>query len=635
MAGFFSQSRRNYEPLDDRDDIDANLPLNYIINDNADDELDDDDDNGRFSFSRIVILMKTLKIPRINFAYFSIRFRRIPKKSRRTCLDLFICLFCMFSMLAICSGLGYHALFVLKPAPVIDKSYRAFRIPNHEASLNYGALQTAKKNHTSFSRLDMNRVSWLYHLQRSGRGVKNNIGDTKLVGRQSRLYSDLMQNILKRRKRRSLVRRRRSAEWSQYYPAWKMQVIFMTEKGENIFTKERLHQIHNIEKKILAHEKFSEFCYKDGQVKNDPAVKAINGCAPLNSLLSYFFPSKDKTGKVFYDGLGDNMDNVDSALRFALTTNHFYYYVDDKVNSSNMRSQFLRTEVLFGAPLKGYGTPYTKRSEQSQKFKDFVITYIDILSKSSTKDVSVLYGGQEIFDYEVEQTFWNDVKLAIYAFVAIFLLMLILTSGSIWLTFWGLVSILLSAPLAIFFYHVAFKIVGLGILNGAAAFVIIGIGVDDVFVFINIFRQADHVTDPRERTWYTIKTAGKATFFTSFTTAAAFAANIASMIPAVHDFGLFMSLIVANCWITVMLIMPPVLYIWYISFRKCEAAIARVICCCLPSSMCSKLTLPSDVAHFMDNNHSNQVSIPRETTVDDEDDDDVPMLTMEDSPFYV
>jgi PERQ amino acid-rich with GYF domain-containing protein len=54
--------------------------------------------------------------------------------------------------------------------------------------------------------------------------------------------------------------------------------------------------------------------------------------------------------------------------------------------------------------------------------------------------------------------------------------------------------------------------------------------VDDVFVFINIFRQADHVTDPRQRTWYTIKTAGKATFFTSFTTAAAFAANIASMV---------------------------------------------------------------------------------------------------------
>ena len=55
-------------------------------------------------------------------------------------------------------------------------------------------------------------------------------------------------------------------------------------------------------------------------------------------------------------------------------------------------------------------------------------------------------------------------------------------------------------------------------------------GVDDVFVFINVFRQADHIKSARSRTWFTIKTAGKATFFTSFTTAAAFAANIASMV---------------------------------------------------------------------------------------------------------
>lgn len=88
----------------------------------------------------------------------------------------------------------------------------------------------------------------------------------------------------------------------------------------------------------------------------------------------------------------------------------------------------------------------------------------------------MLYGGNEIFDYEVETTFWNDVRLAVYALVSIFILMLVLTGGSLWLTFWGYVSILLSAPLAIFFYRVVFKVVGLGILNGAAAFVIIGIG---------------------------------------------------------------------------------------------------------------------------------------------------------------
>ena len=55
-------------------------------------------------------------------------------------------------------------------------------------------------------------------------------------------------------------------------------------------------------------------------------------------------------------------------------------------------------------------------------------------------------------------------------------------------------------------------------------------GVDDVFVFINVFRQADHIKGAGPRVWFTMVTAGKATFFTSFTTAAAFAANIASMV---------------------------------------------------------------------------------------------------------
>lgn len=129
----------------------------------------------------------------------------------------------------------------------------------------------------------------------------------------------------------------------------------MTEQDENIFTSERLHQIHEVEKQIVSHEQYSDFCFKDieGMVIDDPAVKAINGCAPLNSLLSYFFPSKDDDGNVFYDGLGENMDNLDSALKLAMTSNHFYYYVDDKVNSSNKKSQLLRTEVLFGSPLQG------------------------------------------------------------------------------------------------------------------------------------------------------------------------------------------------------------------------------------------------------------------------------------------
>lgn len=55
-------------------------------------------------------------------------------------------------------------------------------------------------------------------------------------------------------------------------------------------------------------------------------------------------------------------------------------------------------------------------------------------------------------------------------------------------------------------------------------------GVDDVFVFISTFRQSAHLTYSMQRMIYTVKTAGRATFLTSFTTAAAYAANTFSQV---------------------------------------------------------------------------------------------------------
>lgn len=636
MSRIFPGSGGHYELLDDHFEEENDLDPGNHDNTHTDSLISDNDNASQSSRAGILSAIQQIKIPRINFAYVIYAAGSISSKKKR-CLDLIVCIISLLVVHCLCLGLGYYTVLVHKPAPVIDKSYTAFKIPYHKASLNNEAFQTAKKNHTSFLRAQLQN---LQHATRSRHSTRRSVPDkSEIIGGKPGGSYD--RNHLLRKKRSYYNGDSRDNSFVevplQYYPQWKMQVIFLAEEGENIFTKEKLQKIHEVEKKIIKHEKFPDFCFKDTHpvVKSDPAVKAVNGCSPLNSLLTYFFPSRDGNGNVFYDGLGENMDNIDSALKLAMTSTNFYYYVDDKTNTSNRKSQLLRTEVLFGTPLKGFKYPYKDREEQSKKYKKFIITYIDLLSKASDNQVSVLYGGNEIFDYEIETTFWNDVKLAGFALGAIFILMLILTSGSLWLTIMGLCSILLSAPLAIFFYRVVFKIIGLGILNGAAAFVIIGIGVDDVFVFVNVFRQADHIKNARSRTWFTMKTAGKATFFTSFTTAAAFAANIASMIPAVHDFGLFMCLIVANCWVTVMLIMPPALYIWYISFSVCESSLLAAVCRCKTKG--SSLKLPKDVANFMDGNHDNLNEgnygiLTRE--VNEDDDVDVPMLSMDQPTQY-
>ncbi|KAL3861177.1 hypothetical protein ACJMK2_007242 [Sinanodonta woodiana] len=536
----------------------------------------------------------------------------LPKFSR-TVVSVIVSVIVLLIVISGCVCLGLYAVLFHKPAPVIDKSYNSFKIPYHLASQNYLAYTTAAKNNVTFRFVDLNLAA--------NTEKDSEQPNSKDLARAGRSASEKEFSEMHELNRLADVLKTRYTRFSglQYQVTWKMEIVYLSKNPDkNIFTQNQLQEIHDIEKKLINFKGFTDFCFKDDGL-NDPALELLNNCAPVNSLLTYFYPSTDKSGQIYYDGLGDNIVDIDSALNLAMSSENFYYYVDEKADAMNRKSSFLRSEVLFGSPLKDFSGTTDRKDLQTERFKNYIVTYLDFLSKASTDNLDVLYGGKEIFDYEVDKMFWSDMRLALYGLVCIFLLMLIL-SMSPWLTMMGMLSILLSFPIAIFFYRIVFNIIGLGILNGVAAFLIIGIGVDDVFVFINIFRQMSNITDPHRRLWMTVKTAGKATFFTSFTTAAAFTANIASMIPAVHDFGLFMSLIVSCCWVTVMLILPPTLYIWYVGIGKFEEKLlSRIKCRCKRF----KLTLPPHVAQFIKNsNQGNPVVVNEE--------DDVAMLSLDD-----
>ncbi|XP_030636081.1 protein dispatched homolog 3 [Chanos chanos] len=366
------------------------------------------------------------------------------------------------------------------------------------------------------------------------------------------------------------VRKRRFASGSPGYSylqtqaLWRMELVFVAQGGgendSNIFTAERLHTIHHVEKLLMQHPQYHQFCWKPLEALRDLPL-GPSYCSPPSSLLSYLFPS-ERGGKIYYDGMGPDLADIHGALSLAITHPQFYWYVDESLTPDSLHSSLLRSEIHFGAPLPSFYSLQDRPHEQRQRFRDFVVQYGNILARQSTSKVKVLYGGTELFDDEVRRTFHSDMLLALFSGACITALVYILTSFSVFLTFFGLASIGLSCLVALFLYHVVFGVQYLGILNGVAAFVIIGIGVDDVFVFISTFRQAAHLAQPEQRMIHTVKTAGRATFLTSFTTAAAYAANTYSQIPAVHDFGLFMALIVSCCWLWVSVLMPAALCIW-------------------------------------------------------------------------
>ncbi|XP_075394406.1 protein dispatched homolog 3 [Tenrec ecaudatus] len=413
---------------------------------------------------------------------------------------------------------------------------------------------------------------------------------------------------------------------TQTHAHWRIELIFLArgDAERNIFTSERLVTIHEIERKIMDHPGFREFCWKPHEVLKDLPLGSYSYCSPPSSLMTYFFPT-ERGGKIYYDGMGQDLADIRGSLELAMTHPEFYWYVDEGLSADNLKSSLLRSEILFGAPLPNYYSVDDRWEEQRAKFQSFVVTYVAMLAKQSTSKVQVLYGGTDLFDYEVRRTFNNDMLLAFISSSCIAALVYILTSCSVFLSFFGIASIGLSCLVALFLYHVVFGVQYLGILNGVAAFVIVGIGVDDVFVFINTYRQATHLEDPQLRMIHTIQTAGKATFFTSLTTAAAYAANVFSQIPAVHDFGLFMSLIVSCCWLAVLFTMPAALGIWSLYLAPLEQSCQTS--CHQSCGRKSSLHFPRDVFAVAERVGGGPAQGPIPYL-----DDDIPLLNVDEEP---
>ncbi|XP_019741111.1 protein dispatched homolog 3 [Hippocampus comes] len=451
----------------------------------------------------------------------------------------------------------------------IDLSYGAFEVHSHFSAERFDALTVALKTQLG---------SWDRRKRDSDGGEAEALGELPMEKPVNNGTLDDAPETAAGHQASALRGRRSTPNYYlQSQALWRIELVFVAQgEGDgNIFTPERLRTIHKVERLLMQHPHFPQFCWKPMEVLRDLPL-GPSYCSPPSSLLSYLYPS-ERGGKIYYDGMGPDLADIQGSLSLAITHPQFYWYVDESLSPDHLSSSLLRSEIHFGAPLPSYYSVQDRADEQRSHFKDFAVQYAEILAKQSTSQVKVLYGGTELFDHEVRHTFRNDMMLAVISGVCITVLVYVLTSFSAFLTFFGLASIGVSCLMALFLYHVVFGVRYLGILNGVAAFVIIGIGVDDVFVFINTFRQAAHLGHPRRRMVYTVKTAGRATFFTSFTTAAAYAANAFSKIPAVRDFGLFMALIVSCCWLWVCILMPAALCIWTRSVEPHENDGSR--CC--------------------------------------------------------
>lgn len=160
-----------------------------------------------------------------------------------------------------------------------------------------------------------------------------------------------------------------------------------------------------------------------------------------------------------------------------------------------------------------------------------------------------------VFDTDV----MDQSKFAMLSFVII-LGMMILHNGSWFISICAFGQIFLSLGLTFFLYQIVLWAPYFPFLNLVALFLLIAIGVDDVFIYYDTWSQSYHTlmedTPLENRIHWVMRKAGSTMLTTTATTAVALLTNVVSAVTAVKLFGIFTFLAVVANYFLVMTMLP-------------------------------------------------------------------------------
>jgi hypothetical protein len=201
--------------------------------------------------------------------------------------------------------------------------------------------------------------------------------------------------------------------------------------------------------------------------------------------------------------------------------------------------------------------------------------------------------GDYITEALILDTLYNDMLLGSISLAFVFVYT-VHHLGSVVLASCAMFQIALTFPGSLYLYYLATGSATVGMLNVLSVYVMLGIGVDDVFIFFDTFRQTDNMDHIMEsvardadgaaaaatgrrreskaimqaRLEVAFGTAGKSMFATTFTTACAFLANMFTEIPVIRSFGIFMCILVFWNFVLVITLFPCCVQFWHLEVRR-------------------------------------------------------------------
>ncbi len=233
-----------------------------------------------------------------------------------------------------------------------------------------------------------------------------------------------------------------------------ISMVYELEKG-NVFTKENLQAIQRSEEEMFGAKSYKdELCQLQGSINRT--------CKKPLSIIRFFDGSYHNIHQGLYD---PSFENISLVLYTAQSINaskailNFHLGKNAVIEKNSARSQYTRSLIYTGWPLEGFSNTNDEEEEQSEKLNQIIVdTFASILRRKHDDGV-----GNMAFYYNNRALRWNairnqiftDMMLAIASFMFIFIFSWFHT-GSLWITAWGIFSIVSSFNITNLIYTFVF-----------------------------------------------------------------------------------------------------------------------------------------------------------------------------------
>eukprot|EP00551_Chaetoceros_affinis_P010007 CAMPEP_0203669662 /NCGR_PEP_ID=MMETSP0090-20130426/5962_1 /ASSEMBLY_ACC=CAM_ASM_001088 /TAXON_ID=426623 /ORGANISM="Chaetoceros affinis, Strain CCMP159" /LENGTH=1171 /DNA_ID=CAMNT_0050534389 /DNA_START=203 /DNA_END=3718 /DNA_ORIENTATION=- len=283
-----------------------------------------------------------------------------------------------------------------------------------------------------------------------------------------------------------------------------------------------------------------------------------------------------------WDGKSDTLnegtiDQVTSFLAYMKQLNYVSrfvdVYLDKNFNISNPVVMYSRSFFYWGKLLNG-----TKDDDESEdKLSKFVVdnlytNWTDITSADYNPEVQSYYLMVSVIFDIILQILAVDGAKAFASFIAVFLYLRLML-GSWFLSAVGMFEIFMSVPLSWLVFSYIFQIKYFSALNVLCIFIVIAIGADDIFLFMDAYKHSadkgpEVLSSLETRMSHVYRKSGSAMLLTSVSTCSAFIiTTLASPIASTRSFGVFAAFVILFDYILVMTLFCTAVIIYHNHFE--------------------------------------------------------------------